>query len=201
MSPELTQALLGFGVVFLGLLSAIGLGLTVVIRASFNRKAAKIETDGKWEREQLEQKLNAQARQRQLVYDERVNELAEKADMRAALDRQSENLTNLVNAMIDFAKNDGKKTEVLAAHTTVISANTQTIEIFGDKMEQLAQMGLNTAENMSATRKAAETAIADHAIIIARMNTLEARISNVIALFTPVPSIEKTAGTESEAAA
>lgn len=190
MPPELSQALILVGVVFLGIVGAIGAGITLVINANFKRRAAKIEADGKWEREQLELKLTTEAQQRQIAYEEKMAEIAEKADMRAALDRQSQQLENAVNAIVDIAKSDSRKTEVLAANTNALSANTQTIEIFGDRMDELAKVTLESAENISATRKAAETAIAEHAVITARLDTIDARLNNVIALFTPVPVLD-----------
>ncbi len=190
MPPEITQALIILAVIFLGIVGAIGTGVTLLINANFKRRATKIAAAAKWEQEQLEMRLQDEARKRQIAYEEKMAEIADKADMRAALDRQSQQLENAVNAIVDIAKSDSRKTEVLAANTNALSANTQTIEIFGDKMDDLASVALNSAENINATRKAAETAIADHAVIIARLDTIDARIDNVIKLFTPVPSLE-----------
>lgn len=194
MPPELQQALIILGVTVIGIVIAIGAGITLVINANFKRRAAKIEADGKWDREQLELKLTTEAQQRQIAYEEKMAEIAEKADMRAALDRQSQQLENAVNAIVDIAKSDSRKTEVLAANTNALSANTQTIEIFGDRMDELAKVTMESADNISATRKAAETAIAEHKIINARLDTIDARLSNVIALFTPAPEIPKAVG-------
>lgn len=194
MPPELQQALIILGVTVIGIVIAIGAGITLVINANFKRRAAKIEADGKWDREQLELKLTTEAQQRQIAYEEKMAEIAEKADMRAALDRQSQQLENAVNAIVDIAKSDSRKTEVLAANTNALSANTQTIEIFGDRMDELAKVTMESADNISATRKAAETAIAEHAVINARLDTIDARLNNVIALFTPVPELPEAAG-------
>lgn len=194
MPPELTQALIGLGIVGITVLGAFGTGLALVIRAVFKRHAAKIEAAAKWDQEQLEMRLKEEARQRQIAYEEKMAEIAEKADMRAALDRQSQQLENAVNAIVDIAKSDSRKTEVLAANTNALSANTQTIEIFGDRMDELAKVTLENADNISATRKAAESAIAEHAVINARLDLIDSRLSNVIALFTPVPELPKAVG-------
>lgn len=194
MPAELSQALIGLGVVGITILSAIGAGLVAVVRANFNRRADKIKADSKWEQEQLELRLKAEAQQRQVAYEQKMAEIADKADMRAALDRQSQQLENAVNAIVDIAKSDSRKTEVLAANTQQLSANTQTIEIFGDRMNDVVELAQHTSENVNATRKVAETSIADHALIMSRLDTIEARINNISALFTPAPELPKAAG-------
>lgn len=190
MPPELQQALIGIAVVGISVLTAFGSGLALIIRALFKRHTAKIETAAKWEQEQMEMRLKEEARQRQIAYEEKMAEIAEKADMRAALDRQSQQLENAVNAIVDIAKSDSRKTEVLAANTQQLSANTQTIEIFGDRMNDVVILAQETREHVNATRKVAESAVTDHILILERLNTIHAEIRNISALFTPVPKLD-----------
>lgn len=191
MPAELQSALVMIAVGFATMLAALLGGLTLIIRATLKRQATRIEAKARWEQEQLEMRLKEEARQRQIAYEEKMAEIADKADMRAALDRQSQQLENAVNAIVDIAKSDSRKTEVLAANTQQLSANTQTIEIFGDRMNDVVILAQETREHANGTRKAAETAITDHILILERLSTIQAEIRNISALFTPVPKLDE----------
>lgn len=190
MPAEIQSALVMILVAFAGVIAAFLGGVTLIIRAMMKRQAAKIEDKARWDQEQLEMRLKQEAQRRQIAYEEKMAEIAEKADMRAALDRQSQQLENAVNAIVDIAKSDSRKTEVLAANTQQLSANTQTIEIFGDRMNDVVIIAQETREHVNATRKAAETAISDHLLILERLSTIQAEIRNISALFTPVPNLD-----------
>lgn len=191
MPPEIVQALIILGVALIGVMTAILGGIALLINANFKRRAIKIADAAKWEQEQLEMRLQDEARKRQVSYEEKMAEIAEKADMRAALDRQSQQLENAVNAIVDIAKSDSRKTEVLAANTNALSANTQTIEILGDKMNDVVEILNNTGDKVDLTYKSAENAIADHKLIMSRLDTIEAKVNNITALFTPVPNLDE----------
>jgi signal transduction histidine kinase len=200
MPAELQNALMPIVLGFLGIVGVLFAGVTAILRAVLKRQATRIEQGAKWEQEQLEMRLKSEAQQRQIAYEQKMAEIEEKADMRAALDRQSQQLENAVNAIVDIAKSDSRKTEVLAANTNALSANTQTIEIFGDRMNDVVELMQHTEENVRATRKAAEIAISEHKLILSRLDTLEAKQNNIIALFMPSPALPIEGGKKDEAA-
>lgn len=152
MPPEIIGALILLATLVIG-------GIGRLTTAMVDRRVAKMKLQADWEREQLELKLRTEAQQRQVAYEEKMAELAEKADMRASLDRQSDNLTNLVDAFVDLVKTDNKKTEILAAHTRELTGNTEAVTHLERHVDQLAEIVTRTHSKSDAALKKADDVV------------------------------------------
>lgn len=159
MPPEIQNALVILLVAAIGLLTIIFTGIGLILKAVFERRAKKIQAASRQEVADLEAKLQSEAHVRQLEYQENMANLAEKAEMRGALDRQSENLANLVDAIVDLVKTDHRKTDVLAAHTRELTGNTEAVSHLEIHIDQLAEIVTQTHDKSDATLKRADDVV------------------------------------------
>lgn len=160
MPPEVT-------LVLFGIISAAGIGLQQLIKATVNRRIKAME-------EQAEQALLDRDAKRTAEMEKMRQETAKaQADAEQAK-AIGENLTNLTSAVLQMVQANAKEQH---ANREVIVNNTQTV---GDLAESVDKMAMHVGENNKKSREVIQ-AVDD------LRKAVTAGVERIITLLTPAP--------------